>query len=97
MALVTVMSILTVMAVLAIAILMLSGQEQRSAVAYSDSVRVRQLADIPVFVGAGVDETLDEILADAAEDDLVVVFGSFLTVAAAMAWLENNESEAAKA
>ena len=47
-ALVTVMSILTVMAVLAIAILMLSGQEQRSAVAYSDSVRVRQLADIPV-------------------------------------------------
>lgn len=55
------------------------------------------LADRPVSVDGGVDETLDKILADAAEDDLVVVFGSFLTVAAAMTWLENHESEAAKA
>ncbi len=56
-----------------------------------------ELAEIPVFAGAGVDETLNKIQADAAADDLVVVFGSFLTVAAAMAWLENNDSAAAKA
>lgn len=56
-----------------------------------------ELAETPVFVGTGVDKTLDEIHANAAEDDLVVVFGSFLTVAAATAWLENGEFATAKA
>lgn len=48
------------------------------------------LADTPVLIGSGTADTLRNIAADAAENDLVVVFGSFLTVAAAMTWLDGG-------
>ena len=52
-ALVTVMSVLSVLTVISVAIIMLAGQEQRSAIAYSDNVRARQLADIPINLVLG--------------------------------------------
>ena len=55
-----------------------------------------QLAEVPVYFGSGVGETLENIAAGAAHDDLVVVFGSFLTVAAALAWLERRATAANK-
>ncbi len=47
-ALVTVMSILAVLTVLSIAIISLAGNELRSAKAYSDSVRTRQLSEMVI-------------------------------------------------
>lgn len=59
--------------------------------------RVRPvLAQTPLTIGTGVGDTLAAIAADAGEDDLVVVFGSFLTVGAAMGWLDGYVSAAAK-
>ena len=55
---------------------------------------IPQLANKPVTLGTGVGETLAAIAAAAAPDDLVVVFGSFLTVAAAMEWLEGDQQSA---
>jgi hypothetical protein len=52
-ALVTFMTVLSVLTTLSIAIIMLAGQEQRSAIASADSVWVRQLADIPVNLVLG--------------------------------------------
>jgi len=75
----------------------LSSQPRGLAAQQLGELVFPELAETPVFLATGVDEALDKMLANAAEDDLVVVFGSFLTVAAAMAWLENSESEAAKA
>ncbi len=69
----------------------LSGQPRgMSARELADRV-VPQLGDIPVHQGAGVGETLVDIIAASGPEDLVVVFGSFLTVAAAMKWLENDD------
>jgi dihydrofolate synthase/folylpolyglutamate synthase len=60
--------------------------------------RVRPiLGDTALTVAAGVDDTLAEVAAAARPDDLVVVFGSFLTVGAAMTWLESGARPAAKA
>jgi dihydrofolate synthase/folylpolyglutamate synthase len=55
-----------------------------------------QLAGVPVYLGSDVGETLENIAAGAAQDDLVVVFGSFLTVATAMAWFERSATAANK-
>ena len=55
------------------------------------------LAGVPVHTGNGVGETLAEIVSEAGADDLVVVFGSFLTVAAAMEWLDTQSGDAANA
>lgn len=52
---------------------------------------------IPVITGTRIDETLGQIAADSNPDDLVVVFGSFLTVAGAMVWLEQGAGKAVKA
>ena len=54
------------------------------------------LAGTPLIIGSDVAGTLSSIAADAGEDDLVVVFGSFLTVGAAMAWLDARDSAPAK-
>jgi len=51
--------------------------------------RIRPVLDgVPIEIGSAVDQTLAAIAAQAAADDLVVVFGSFLTVGAALAWLD---------
>jgi len=55
------------------------------------------LSQVPIESGSGVAETLDRVVADAGPDDLVVVFGSFLVVGAAMAWLETRASAAVTA
>jgi len=47
------------------------------------------LGGVAVRTGSTVDETLAAIAAEAAADDLVVIFGSFLTVGRALAWLDS--------
>jgi dihydrofolate synthase/folylpolyglutamate synthase len=54
------------------------------------------LAGVPLTVGSDVGDVLAEIAEDAGQDDLVVVFGSFVTVGAAMAWLESDASATAR-
>ncbi len=49
-----------------------------------------ELGDTPVTAMADIDATLSAIVADSGEHDMVVVFGSFLTVGAAMAWLDTR-------
>lgn len=51
---------------------------------------------IPVTVGTTVDETLAKITDASKGDDLVVIFGSFLTVGDALTWLD-SDARAAKA
>ena len=55
------------------------------------------LTETPLTIGSVVADTLADIAADAAPEDLVVVFGSFVTVGAAMEWLENDLQGTAKA
>ena len=55
------------------------------------------LGDAVLTVACGVEETLADVACMARPDDLVVVFGSFLTVGAAMTWLESDGRPAAKA
>ena len=69
----------------------LSGQP-RGMSAHQLAERMEpQLGKIPVHRAAEVAETLDDVIAASGPEDLVVVFGSFLTVAAAMEWLENAD------
>ncbi|MGB5251995.1 MAG: cyanophycin synthetase, partial [Sedimenticolaceae bacterium] len=51
---------------------------------------------VPVIMGTRIEDTLAQITAESNPDDLVVVFGSFLTVAGAMAWLEQAAAKAVK-
>ena len=51
---------------------------------------------VPVITGARVEDTLTQINVDSKSDDLVVIFGSFLTVAGAMAWLERAAAKGVK-
>jgi len=60
----------------------------QSAARLAEKIRPA-LAGVPIRIGSTVGETLAAIEADAAADDLVVVFGSFLTVGSAMAWLDS--------
>jgi len=55
------------------------------------------LTGVAVHVGSALAETLAMVAIDAGPEDLVVVFGSFLTAGAAMAWLETRGVDAAKA
>ena len=50
------------------------------------------LGDTPVEVGSSVAATMSRLADTAGPDDLVVVFGSFLTVGAALAWLDRAAS-----
>lgn len=50
------------------------------------------LGAVPMHVGTGVGDVLSNLAATAGADDVVVVFGSFLTVGAAMAWLDSSAS-----
>ena len=50
------------------------------------------LGDTPVEVGSSVAATMSLLADSAGPDDLVVVFGSFLTVGAALAWLDRAAS-----
>jgi len=50
------------------------------------------LGDTPVEVGSSVAATMSRLAGTAGPDDLVVVFGSFLTVGAALAWLDRAAS-----
>ena len=66
----------------------LSG-EPRGLSALQLAERLRPvLGDAPVETGGSVEECMSRLASTAAPDDSVVVFGSFLTVAAAIAWLE---------
>ena len=56
-----------------------------------------ELEGLPLHPGGAVGETLAEVLDESSEQDLVVVFGSFLTVSAAMAWLEKHDAGQNKA
>jgi dihydrofolate synthase/folylpolyglutamate synthase len=67
----------------------------RTADQLAEAVRPA-LERVPVITGTRIEETLTKISADSNPDDLVVVFGSFLTVAGAMAWLEQDAGKAAK-
>lgn len=74
----------------------LSGHPRgRTADQLAEAVRPA-LDSVPVITGGWIDETLGQIAADSKPDDLVVVFGSFLTVAGAMAWLEQGAGKAVK-
>jgi dihydrofolate synthase/folylpolyglutamate synthase len=46
------------------------------------------LGEVPVHIGSSVAATLADVQRQASVDDLVVVFGSFLTVGDAVAWLD---------
>lgn len=48
------------------------------------------LPDVPLRVATGVGEVLGELAGSAGEQDLVVVFGSFVTVGRAMSWFESR-------
>ncbi len=52
---------------------------------------------VAVIIGTRIEDTLTQISAESNPDDLVVVLGSFLTVAGAMAWLERAATKAVKA
>ena len=74
----------------------LSGHRRgRTADQLAQAVRPA-LDRVPVITGGRIDETLGQISADSSPDDLVVVFGSFLTVAGAMTWLEQGPGKAVK-
>jgi len=62
----------------------------RSAQDLAERVRP-MLGDLRVEVAAGVETSLQHLAETAAAGDTVVVFGSFLTVAAAIAWLDGAE------
>jgi folylpolyglutamate synthase/dihydropteroate synthase len=49
---------------------------------------------VPVITGTRIEDTLTQISTESNPDDLVVVFGSFMTVAGAMAWLEQAAAKA---
>jgi dihydrofolate synthase/folylpolyglutamate synthase len=55
------------------------------------------LGDASVSVASAVGDTLAMIAAAATVDDLVTVFGSFVTVGAAMTWLEGDKLAATQA
>jgi dihydrofolate synthase/folylpolyglutamate synthase len=48
------------------------------------------LGGVPVIRAGRPDEALEQVRRSAAPDDCVVVFGSFLTVGAAMNWLDRS-------
>lgn len=50
------------------------------------------LCDKPMIEHVDIAEALNAIAADSGDDDMVVVFGSFLTGGAAMTWLDSRDS-----
>jgi dihydrofolate synthase/folylpolyglutamate synthase len=74
------------------------SKEPRGMSAVQLAERIRPaLGGTPVNIGSGVAQTMAEVAVNAGVDDRVVVFGSFLTVGAAMTWLAGDGSAAAKA
>ena len=74
------------------------SKEPRGMSAAQLAERLRPvLGDTPVDTGGGVGQVMAHVAADAGAEDRVVVFGSFLTVGAAMDWLASDRSAAAKA
>ena len=59
----------------------------QSATRLAESIRPVAGA-VPLHVASTIDQTLGAVAAQSGPDDLVVVFGSFLTVGGAMAWLD---------
>lgn len=52
-----------------------------------------ELGDVPLVKGGPVEETLVQVVSQSAADDVIVVFGSFLTVGAAMTWLSDTQRD----
>lgn len=74
------------------------SKEPRGMSAVQLAERVRSvLGSTPIHIGSDVARTMAEVAADAGIDDRVVVFGSFLTVGAAMTCLAGDGLAAAKA
>ncbi len=70
----------------------LSAQPRGASAQHLYGLVAPELEEVQVHQGGTVGETLASLVGVAGEQDLVVVFGSFLTVSAAMIWLEKHDA-----